>query len=217
MKKYSFLALAAASIVVATVPTICMENPLNITEIPTFTFELELSKMPQSALNSSSNRAIFDTADEHLWSVLRIEAEKDTNIYFTDKALFKNQGSTDSLCWRNYSPKGLPLSQQPKPSNNGDLAYEVRCPSSFPESFVNELKERGSLTLKEGLFQQPATIIFTLKDTKDTTNNSTKKYMLFGGLGICIATLIAWLVYLQQNNRLDISQITNFFNSPTKK
>lgn len=213
------------------------------TKIPQFTVTLDLREITQEDVEKPSSKR-YDEGDKHACEVLGITWEDNNNTFLINYASFKRPNDTEYLCcWKNHHPKVLPLSKLP----NADGEYKVTFPTSLPASFVKELEEKGTITLRGAHFVTPVEIIIqrgpikklaktTVSNTattltqpkieqqKNTTTNqptvisSQSNVPKYILFGGCAISIVGFIAWLlHHNNRLDFSQITNFIHSLTSK
>jgi len=215
------------------------KSSLTTTEIPKFIVTLNLREVTQEDIKRTCNKR-YDERDKHACAALGIKWEDNNNTYLTNYASFKRPNDTEYLCcWKNKHPKCLPLFT--KPDKDGE--YKVTFPTSLPASFVEELEQKGSITLTNTRFTQPVEIIIelgpiaklekttlsntattltqpTIETQKSTTTTqptatpSQSNVPKYLFFGGCAISAITFIaLLLHYTNKLDLSQITNFLTT----
>lgn len=234
MKKSSFFKIITIATITAIIPVMSMDNPLEIAKKPTFIFTLPAShkyvdKPIQEAFEKQNKATckilLINHSENTKWFDIKYEkVQFQTSADDTKKILTSGSLAVDNFTDNQQDIQNTAVSFSENFKKNVPFLF----PSQLPEIFLQELEKKTSITHE----LEKCTVIFKLDENQSatkkqqdstkvqstpTSQSNTKKYLLFGGLGIGIAGFIAWLVYLQQNNRLDLSQITNFIHSFTKK
>lgn len=163
MNKSYFFNIVTITIIVATMPTMCMEESLTIPEKPKFTVTLHLYEPSYENIQESWGRS-FDEGDKHNLKVLGIEWKGTNNLYWAQKALLRKSDNTkDFGCWKCcLHPKGLPYSTIANNSIKEPSQYSVYFPKFLPATFVERLKKEESITLTNTSFTDPVEIVVQL-------------------------------------------------------
>lgn len=113
----------------------------------------------------------FLTHDKHACNVLGIKWEDDSQ-YRTNFAFLHDINNPKEECsWDILHPTFLPQSTM---LNEASLMPgNIHFPKILPTQFVEELREKGSITLERNSFEQPVTIIVQL-DQQNSHNTQEK-------------------------------------------
>jgi len=168
MQKIYFFNLSLLIIWATFSPILGMEEVLPDTTVKTFIVDLCVrEKTPNDTDNSLIN-------DKHACEVLGIEWSND-NKYKTHAAeIYNADNPYDKWAWDMTHPLFLPLATIANKAHFKELEYTVLFPNICPTHFVEELKNKKSITFKNTFFVTPVEITVHLKTVYE--NGQTTYY-----------------------------------------